>query len=957
MLRRFFQSAVPVRGGEGKLAFALFLHGLFAVGAFVAGRSVRDALFLAHGTRDQLAWMYVASAVAVAAVGFVYNPVAARFRRDRLTVFTALSFAVLFVGAWRLEQTQLGWVYPVIYVLVEVMGALCIMQFWTFCNEVFNAGEAKRLYGLIGAGGTLSNILVGLVTSRVALTFGASALLLLCTLLLIGAAVAGSYASRAGRQRLFARAARSGPAGPSKKGGMARTLESPHLRSIALLALVSYFTITLVDFEFKVIAADVHGKNDLAAYFGRFYAIVGALALGLQLFGTSRLLNRLGVIGSLAILPLSLLISNLGVAMFRTLWAASLTKGSDALFRYSVNDATTQILYLPVAPAARASAKAFIDGVVKQLSIGLGGLALLGYRAWGGGDPYTLAWLSAGLSAVWCGLVVSARRHYIRSLQENLKHKRLDLGAVRYRSGGAEAAGVMTRALESDDPREVQGALELLPSLENVELDHRVEPLLDHLLPEVRIAALEYYAKRQALRFANSVFRRFEDPDVTVRAKAIAVCCTLGRDKAVRSVRPLLADPDPGVRSAAITGMMQYGGLDGVLSAAEALKALIADPQPKMREHAARILGEIGVRNFYQPVLELMNDPDLKVRRQAILAASRLRSPEFVLPLLYRTQSADCAPEAIDALAAFGSAITPALTKVLGNRLEDAAVRRGVARVLGRMASPEAVAVLTGHLDDPDEEVRTRVYRSLARALRGQRSLAVDKKKVAAALDRELHRAATTLAHAEALGLGSGPSTSTPRSGLPAAAALLASALSEKVDQTEQRIFLLLAVLYPDANMERIYAGIRDASSGDAARRRGNAVELLDNLLDRNLKQRLLPLLEDGKREDKLRMLADAISLVQPSAETAIDSLCRDEAAWTRACAIFYATEAGVSDTGEVMIHGLTDTSPIVREISLVGCARATPDRLDTLARPRLADDSEFVRRRAELLTVKVARA
>ena len=53
--------------------------------------------------------------------------------------------------------------------------------------------------------------------------------------------------------------------------------------------------------------------------------------------------------------------SNAALVLFPALWAASITKGADTLFRYSVNDATTQILYLPVPSQARVAAKAFID--------------------------------------------------------------------------------------------------------------------------------------------------------------------------------------------------------------------------------------------------------------------------------------------------------------------------------------------------------------------------------------------------------------------------------------------------------------------------------------------------------------------------------------------------------------------------------------------------------------------
>ena len=77
---------------------------------------------------------------------------------------------------------------------------------------------------------------------------------------------------------------------------------------------------------------------ELAAYFGYFSAVVGVLAIGLQLFGTSRLLNRAGVIGSLAVLPVSLAAGDLALVLFPALWAASMAKGADTLFRYSVNE-------------------------------------------------------------------------------------------------------------------------------------------------------------------------------------------------------------------------------------------------------------------------------------------------------------------------------------------------------------------------------------------------------------------------------------------------------------------------------------------------------------------------------------------------------------------------------------------------------------------------------------------
>ena len=58
-------------------------------------------------------------------------------------------------------------------------------------------------------------------------------------------------------------------------------------------------------------------------------------------------------------------------------------KGAENVFRYTVNEAALQLLYLPVAPQARAGAKAFIDGLLKPGTMAVGGVLLVAFRALG----------------------------------------------------------------------------------------------------------------------------------------------------------------------------------------------------------------------------------------------------------------------------------------------------------------------------------------------------------------------------------------------------------------------------------------------------------------------------------------------------------------------------------------------------------------------------------------------
>ncbi len=295
----------------------------------------------------------------------------------------------------------------------------------------------------------------------------------------------------------------------------------------------------------------------------------------------------------------------------------------------------------------------------------------------------------------------------------------------------------------------------------------------------------------------------------------------------------------------------------------------------------------------------------------------------------------------------------PTLAKVLANQLEDGAIRRAVAKVLGRVGTPEAVDTIVSHLDEPDEELRGRLYKSLARTVKGRRLALKDAKPVQLALDRELARAWRALHQAEVLGLGTGPTAQTPRIGEPAARALLSSALTEKVAQIEGRLFLLLAVLYPDADMEQIAAGIRDALAADAARRRGNAVELLDNLLGRELKSRFLPLLEELPRTEKLKHVA----LLYPAPQgldpkTALLELIKDEVAWVRACAVWCC--AASTTTADVRPETLEtsagDGNAIVREIALASLKTIDLPRAQIVASSRSTDDSPLVKAQLEAI-------
>ncbi|MBI5546417.1 MAG: hypothetical protein HY901_21225, partial [Deltaproteobacteria bacterium] len=237
------------------------------------------------------------------------------------------------------------------------------------------------------------------------------------------------------------------------------------------------------------------------------------------------------------------------------------------------------------------------------------------------------------------------------------------------------------------------------------------------------------------------------------------------------------------------------------------------------------------------------------------------------------------------------------------------------------------------------------------KALRRRRGLSVDKKAILRAVDNELARAYHALAAAEALQLTGPPNPQTPRSGPLAAEALLASALQGKIDAGVQRVFTLLGILFPEAEIELIYAGFHDASATDAARRRSNVVELLDNVLDRPLRRKLFPLIEDMSRDSRLRAAAEDFPLPDASPVEVLRTLLLDDSAWVRACAAQLAGERFDPALRKAMLDDAEHPSPVVREASLSALQKSVPlSELVRVVEKHSCDESRAVRERARTM-------
>ncbi len=393
------ERALGLTGQELRRAFPLFGYLFLTMASSVASKAARDALFLDRYSATDLPYVDIAIAVLVGIVAGLYIRIGHRTNLRNLLVGNLLFFASNALVFWwwaAVSAVESDLLFIVLYVWVGVFSVLAPSQVWTLANYVMTTREAKRSFGFIGSGAILGWIVGGLATRTAVARFGTENMLGFVTLSLLGSAALVVYIWR--HRPAYLGDGQPAAGSDRQTGGLWTSFglirDTPYLRAIAWLVLISAVATTVAGWQFKAIAkAAIPGTDDLAMFFGTFNMIAGLVSLVLQLLLTGRVLRTAGVGTALFIVPTAMMMGQVGIIILGTLVAAAMLKASDQVLRYSIDKATVELLYLPVPAAHTFRVKSFIDTVVYRLGDATGGLIVLAFAAVLGWSPLDMAWI------------------------------------------------------------------------------------------------------------------------------------------------------------------------------------------------------------------------------------------------------------------------------------------------------------------------------------------------------------------------------------------------------------------------------------------------------------------------------------------------------------------------------------------------------------------------------------
>lgn len=383
--------------------------------ALMVLRPARDALGMQRGI-EAVRWLFIGTALVTLAVNPLFGWLVSRFRRLQFIAATYVFFSLSLLAFYLLLEwapEAIGITSgQVFYVWFSVFNLFATVVFWALMVDRFTLEQSRRFFAMIAVGGTLGAIAGPALSALLARPLGTPALLPVAVgFLLLGVAMAWMLARTQPRSVPALR--REDPdravIGGSAWQGFKAIFQSRYLAGMAGYIVILTVMATFLYFTRLQMVAALGDDTDLrATVFARIDLITQLATLLLQAVIAGHLMQRLGVALTLALLPLTVVLGFIGLAVIGSLAMLIVFEATFRAIQRAITRPARETLYTVVAREDKYKSKAFIDtfvyrggdvvgaqveGGLGRLGMGLGALAAVAV-------PLALMWALLGL---WLG--------------------------------------------------------------------------------------------------------------------------------------------------------------------------------------------------------------------------------------------------------------------------------------------------------------------------------------------------------------------------------------------------------------------------------------------------------------------------------------------------------------------------------------------------------------------------
>jgi AAA family ATP:ADP antiporter len=432
--------AADVRPGEGLTVLLLALNGFLLLAAYYCIRPLRAALLqpvelqLPGGTLVKGAEIGSYSGAILAALFLfivpLYGALAGRVSRIRLinsvtTFFIVTLLAFFVVATSAAYPTAVGIVF---FLWIGVFNLMVIAQFWSFANDLYTPEQGKRLFAIVGFGGSVGAVLGSIVVRILSSRLGPLPMMIVAAVILAVCMVLTNIIHKRDHSDRTADKPREEPIG-GRSGGFRLVLAERYLLCIGLLTLAGNIVNTGGNYirdatVFAAAEAEAAAGVGLTAqqitlnYMADMDFWQNTLSMLLQFFVVSRIFKYFGIGGALFVLPLIAFGSYGLFALMPILAVIRVAKVAENATDYSVQNTVRRALFLPTSREVKYKALQAVETFFWRAGDMLSAVATFVIVQWLHLPVRSYAVFNIIVVVCWLGLAAFLAREYRRRTGE-----------------------------------------------------------------------------------------------------------------------------------------------------------------------------------------------------------------------------------------------------------------------------------------------------------------------------------------------------------------------------------------------------------------------------------------------------------------------------------------------------------------------------------------------------------
>lgn len=856
---KLIHKALNVKPEEQQQVLLLLGFGFF-MGIFLATFQISaETLFVTKLGEGFISWGIFAAGVA----GIISTSIFV-FLQNKLpySVLSFINLTALFlitIGlyiAFKIVPEE--YIKELAFVHFTLMGpsfALFLLNFWGVFGRIFDLRQSKRIIGGIDTGQLFAAIITFFIVGSGLLVlpetydfllFGALSIfgsLIFLTIILkkynIESVLSGSE--------------------NKKTVPIAEMFKDRYVVLLAAFITFSVFAFLLVENSYLTVLTiqypdTVEGKTQLTEFLGLFNGAILILSFIFQTFFNDRIIADYGLKVSLMILPI--ILGVITILIIATSFIVGFDVGSSGFYiffvfiaisklfvtflRDALENPTFKIYFMTLRSNIRFDIQTKIEGVVNEFAKALTALVILAVGFLSFFETIHFSYLIIVVVVGWIGFAGKLYSEYRNRLRKNLESKQINIEEVDvlYES----VISTIRNNLLNDQPSMAVFAYKLLEKINPNYVNNSLNTLMRHPKNIVRDFAQE---KMNAIK------------GLSVSDKYIVTSNESGTD-AGRNKVP----------SIDLISLLSSGDIS-----VKRITNLCKSEDIQDRQYGAELIGNMESDKAIFYLVELLTDYNAKVRIAAIKSSEKKYSYEILISLIDNLKSSRFSNFAKSALVRIGQDALRPLDNSFHKSGQDAKLMVKLVQLMGRIGGDEAIQLLWPKVDFPDKIISSQAIISLSEA--GFKADIGQMTRIKYAIESDIGDIAWNLA----------ASLEIPKDKY---SHFLSESLFEENVNDIKHIYTLLSMLYDPASIYLVKQNLESGTNEGITL----AIEMLDVLLSEDLKNKIIPVLDDISTAEKVKKIEPFYPRVDLTSMQVLKFLLNRDFTqsnrWTKCCVLFH---------------------------------------------------------------------